>query len=811
MSSKTVASMKWHAEGRTNDGIMRHPADSMALKTFDSRYVDFSFDSRNVRLGLAADGFNPYGNMSTSYSIWPVILVPCNLPPWMCMKRSFFILSLLIPGPSSSSNDIDVYMQPLVEELKELWDVGEQTYDISSKEKFQMHTTLMWTINDFSGYGDLSGWNTKGALACPSCNYETHSRWLKHGRKYCFMGQRHFLDKDHRFCKDRASFDGKQEIEPAPDMLAGFKIMMQTEDLDYKFRKTKANEKNKKRKKEADGDEIQPWKKRSIFFTLSYWTNQKLRHNLDVMYIEKNVIDNVYGTLLNLDGKTKDNLKARLDLQEMGIRRELHPQKISSNKIYLPPACFSMILKEKDDFLKVLKGVKIPDGYASNISRCIQLRQHKIIGLKSFDGHILMQQLLLIALRGALQKQVASPLIELSCFFREICSKVLQVEELDRLASRIVLTLCNLERIFPPSFFTVMVHLVVHLATKAKIASLIHYRWMYPIERYLQRLKSYVCNKAHLEGSIVEGYIAEECLIFCLRYLESVEIVFNRPLRNVEVSTGAIMNIELDQKSWILAHRYVLFNNDEIQPYRIIEINVIILMDPIIYKVVAMDDTRKQQLTDEIKWLAQGPNTLARRFKRYVVNGFKFRIKNYEAAKKTQNNGVCVATEGGTMYYGVLFDIIELNYFDKLKYVLFKCNWADVNIGRGYKIDEYGFNLVKFSHLIDTGERLNDEPFVLSSQASQVYYVGDVRHENWLVVVKTKARDVFDVGTSELCDGDIDTYYDNEPYNMIVEDTYVDANENLNWARNDTDGTTINIPLPLDNQLIDEDDLDEDV
>ena len=46
---------------------------------------------------------------------------------------------------------------------------------------------------------------------------------------------------------------------------------------------------------------------------------------------------------------------------------------------------------------------------------------------------------------------------------------------------------------------------------------------------------------------------------------------------------------------------------------------------------------------------------------------------------------------------------------------------------------------------------------------------------------------------------------------MIVEDTYVDANENLNWARNDTDGTTINIPLPLDNQLIDEDDLDEDV
>ncbi|GMP85118.1 hypothetical protein CsSME_00038407 [Camellia sinensis var. sinensis] len=248
------------------------------------------------------------------------------------------------------------------------------------------------------------------------------------------------------------------------------------------------------------------------------------------MHIEKNVIDNVYGTLLNLDGKTKDNLKARLGLQEMGIRRELHPQKISSNKTYWPPACFSMILKEKDDFLKVLKGVKVPDGYASNISRCIQLRQRKIIGLKSHDGHILMQQLLPIALRGTLPKKVASPLIKLSCFFREICSKVLQVEELDQLASRIVLTLCNLERIFPPSFFTVMVHLVVHLATEAKIAGPVHYRWMYPIERYLQRLKSYVRNKAHPEGSIAEGYIAEECLIFCSRYLESIETVFNRPL-----------------------------------------------------------------------------------------------------------------------------------------------------------------------------------------------------------------------------------------------------------------------------------------
>jgi hypothetical protein len=82
--------------------------------------------------------------------------------------------------------------------------------------------------------------------------------------------------------------------------------------------------------------------------------------------------------------------------------------------------------------------------------------------------------------------------------------------------------------------------------------------------RYLARLKSHVRNKARIEGSIAEGYLAKECLTFCSRYLESVEIVFNRPIRNSEHSIGAVLNIALDRKSWIQAHRYVLFNCDEI-------------------------------------------------------------------------------------------------------------------------------------------------------------------------------------------------------------------------------------------------------
>lgn len=418
--------------------------------------------------------------MSTSYSIWVVILVPYNLPTWMCMKRASFMLSLLIPGPNSPTNDIDVYLQHLIEDLKELWKVGVETYDVSSKENFQMRAALMWTIHDLPAYGDVSGWSTKGALACPFCNYNTHSEWLKNGGKYCFMGHRRFLDEDHSYRQDTISFDGTQEMRPAPTMLSGIEVQSIIEGIESEFGKTEANLK-KSRNRNSDG--VQPWKKKSIFFQLEYWPYLMLRHMLDVMHIQTNVFDNVHGTVLNMDGKTKDNLKARLDLVEKGIRTELHPQKIGSDRTYLPLACFSMVPKEKDDFLKVLKGIKVPDGYASNISRCIKLKQRKIGGLKSHDAHVMMQQLLPIALRGSLPKKVVLPLIELCCYFREVCSKVLQIEELERLEKQIAMTLCNLEKIFPPSFFTVMVHLVVHLATEAKIAGPVHYRWMYPIER----------------------------------------------------------------------------------------------------------------------------------------------------------------------------------------------------------------------------------------------------------------------------------------------------------------------------------------
>ena len=120
MTSQIAIKMRWHKDRKIKDGQLRHSADSITWKTLDSKYPSFVADPRNVRLGLASDGFNPFGIMSPSNSIWSVVLVPYNLPPWMCMKDPFFMMSLLIPGPTAPGNDIDVYLQSLIEEQKEL-------------------------------------------------------------------------------------------------------------------------------------------------------------------------------------------------------------------------------------------------------------------------------------------------------------------------------------------------------------------------------------------------------------------------------------------------------------------------------------------------------------------------------------------------------------------------------------------------------------------------------------------------------------------------------------------------------------------
>lgn len=83
------------------------------------------------------------------------------------MKQSNMILSMLIPGRKGRGDTVEIYLQPLIEELNVLWETSVETFDVATKKHFQLCATLLWTINNFPAYGMLSGCSTKGKLACP--------------------------------------------------------------------------------------------------------------------------------------------------------------------------------------------------------------------------------------------------------------------------------------------------------------------------------------------------------------------------------------------------------------------------------------------------------------------------------------------------------------------------------------------------------------------------------------------------------------------------------------------------------------------
>ena len=141
----------------------------------NAKYSSFAAEERNLRLGLSTDGFNPFNMKNTRYSCWPVLLVNYNLPPDLCMKKENIMLTLLIPGPQQPGNNIEVYLEPLIEDLCHLWDNGELTYDSYSKSTFNLKAMLLWTISDFPAYGNLAGCKVKKKMGCPLCGKNTDS------------------------------------------------------------------------------------------------------------------------------------------------------------------------------------------------------------------------------------------------------------------------------------------------------------------------------------------------------------------------------------------------------------------------------------------------------------------------------------------------------------------------------------------------------------------------------------------------------------------------------------------------------------
>ncbi|XP_019164337.1 PREDICTED: uncharacterized protein LOC109160505 [Ipomoea nil] len=505
------------------------------------------------------------------------------------------------------------------------------------------------------------------------------------------------------------------------------------------------------------------------------------------MHVEKNVCDSIIGTLLNIQGKTKDGVKARKDMIEMGIRDKLAPQE-SGKRTYLPPACHTLSKKEKTSFCAYLNGVKVPSGYSSNIKKLVSMKDLKLVGMKSHDCHVLMQHMLPIAIRNILPKHVRHAITKLCFFFNAICSKVIDLDVLDDLQADVVVTLCQFEMYFPPSFFDIMVHLIVHLVREIKMCGLVFMRYMYPFERYMGILKGYVRNRYRLEGSIIEGYGAEEVIDFCTDYLANVESIGVPRSRHEGRLTGKgtigyksfSPPLQLRDK----AHHLVLQHLSEVHPYLDQHMSLIRQQNPLKgERWVAIEHNRTfitwfkdtvmkelsqvpNNVSETIKWLAYGPDFLVSCYEAYDINGYTFYTKRQDEKSVVQNSGVTQVAlskdyssakdtksiDAAMSYYGVIEEIWELDY-KVFKIPLFRCSWVDNR--RGVRIDELGFTLVDFERL-----GYHDEPFILASQAKQVFYVSDPIDNKWSIVLQGKKSIV---GVGDVVDEEEYDHFDETP------------------------------------------------
>jgi hypothetical protein len=122
------------------------------------------------------------------------------------------MLTILVSGPKQPDDCIDVYLRPLVDDLKILWKPGvPEIWDEYKREEFTMHGMLFTIINDNLAQRNLSSQSKRKGAACPNCFEDTCAIWLRHSKKYVFMGHRHFLGKKHPYRAMDCQFNGEKK------------------------------------------------------------------------------------------------------------------------------------------------------------------------------------------------------------------------------------------------------------------------------------------------------------------------------------------------------------------------------------------------------------------------------------------------------------------------------------------------------------------------------------------------------------------------------------------------------------------------
>ncbi|GJY15902.1 putative reverse transcriptase domain, ribonuclease H-like domain, aspartic peptidase domain protein [Tanacetum coccineum] len=294
-------------------------------------------------------------------------------------------------------------------------------------------------------------------------------------------------------------------------------------------------------------------------------------------------------------------------------------------------------------------------------------------------------------------------------------------------------------------------------------------RWMYPFERYMKKLKGYVRNKAKPEGSIAEGYVAEEALTFSSHYFRDVTTKFNRPDRNVDPPPSTCRP-EIDTYR---SQFKSLFPNKDMQ-----EEFPDWFGSQIRQRHVDNDQDPEVSTTSELFALANGPSWTPISINSCVVDGVRYVVHSRDERRTTQNSGICSPGPDGEMYYGQLQEIIEFKYL-LFKVALFRVKWFDTS-NKGRKVNKLVLRN-NMTQIDCSREAFKDDQYILVTQVKQVFYLEDKTKPHWKVVEHVNHKKFSDGGVIVVEDDPDIIHFDNS------------SDLPLSTSLNDLDNATLHI------------------
>jgi hypothetical protein len=187
----------------------------------------------------------------------------------LCHKRKYLILSILIQGLKQAGTNIDVFLEPLMEDMTKLWNKGVRMWYKYHHEYFTLYVVIFICIHDAPGRFTLPGQTKEKSGTCPICVDQTTSVYLSSSRKLVYMRHRQFLPRNHKYRKIKMHFDNTIKKDSAPKQYTRKLIFEMVKNIKIVFRK--GTVKGQKRKNIPTLTDI-PFKKQSIFFKyLPYW------------------------------------------------------------------------------------------------------------------------------------------------------------------------------------------------------------------------------------------------------------------------------------------------------------------------------------------------------------------------------------------------------------------------------------------------------------------------------------------------------------------------------------------------------------